>query len=104
VLKALVEEGGKTDIETVYGHVERSLREELGRKPEERECYESGDPIWKNQTRQSRRDLVEKGQLDGSQRGIWNITKSGLARLAEFERTGIDPDEPQDDIDFDNIG
>jgi hypothetical protein len=63
--------------------------------PSELGYYESDEQIWKNQTREAKRDFVRKRQLDSSERDNWKITELGRKRLAEYEQTGKDPDEPQ---------
>jgi hypothetical protein len=93
LLKALVELGGSTKTSDVYPVVERIMLSKLRRHPEEYGTYKRGETIWKNRTQWAREYLKRKGQLDASQRGVWEITQSGRERVRIFERTGKDPDE-----------
>jgi hypothetical protein len=106
ILKAMVVEGGECSTSLIYGHVERTLQPYLEKNPSERDYYESGESgeqIWRNQVRQAKRDLMQKGQLDGSERDNWKITELGRERLAEYERTGKDPDKAKIVLDDDAV-
>lgn len=103
ILKATALEGGECSTALIYRHVERTLQPYLEKNPSEREYYESGEQIWRNQTRQAKRDLVRKRQLDSSERDNWKITEPGRKRLAEYERSGKDPDEAKIILDDDAI-
>lgn len=42
----------------------------------------TGENKWRNRVDWVRYQLVQKGELDGSQRGVWRITQKGRDRLA----------------------
>lgn len=81
LLRAIRELGGKAKPKQVYPHVTKSfpqLTEEdmSARLPSSPSTFK-----WHNLVQWARQILVEKGQLDGSTRGIWAITDDGIARL-----------------------
>jgi len=43
--------------------------------------------IWQNRVQFARNDLVKKGEIDASTRGIWKITERGRARLGVLPST-----------------
>jgi hypothetical protein len=95
VLKALEELGGAGAKKSVCRRVEILMKEYLDQHPEEREHYDGqNEPIWETQACFAREDLKRKGQLNGSQHGIWKITQKGRERLQSLRASGIDPDEP----------
>lgn len=93
LLKALVKLGGKAKTKNVYPEVEKSMGLSLAKYPEEYETYQKGQIKWKNKTAWAREYLKRKGQLDGTERGIWKITDMGRDRVKIFTETRKDPDE-----------
>ncbi len=94
VLRALVKLGGSARTRDVYPVVENIMLPKLKNHPEEYGHYKlQTDIIWKNKTQWAREFLKRKGELDGSQRGIWKITDTGRERLRLIDVTGKDPDE-----------
>ncbi len=69
------------------------MKVQLAQHPEEYGKYKKGNVIWKNKVQWAREYLRRKGQLDGSERGIWRITATGQERVRIFEETGKDLDE-----------
>ena len=49
---------------------------------------------WANLVQWVRQRLVDLGQIDGSQRGIWRITPAGRARLSDEQTRTPDVEEP----------
>jgi len=93
LLKALVKLGGKAKTKNVYPEVEKSMGLSPAKYPEEYETYQKGQIKWKNKTAWAREYLKRKGQLDGTERGIWKITDMGRERVKIFTETRKDPDE-----------
>ena len=93
LLKALVKLGGKAKTKNVYPEVEKSMGLSLAKYPEEYETYQKGQIKWKNKTAWAREYLKRKGQIDGTERGIWKITDMGRDRVKIFTETRKDPDE-----------
>ena len=87
LLQALVELGGEGRPRDVYPLVAKRFPQLTPEEEEERlENYPSTRK-WSNLVQWIRQRLVDLGQIDGSQRGIWKITDSGHARLRR-EREG----------------
>jgi restriction system protein len=41
------------------------------------------ESVWSNRIRWTRMSLVQKGDLDGSRRGVWRVTEQGRRRVSE---------------------
>ncbi|HYA88840.1 MAG TPA: winged helix-turn-helix domain-containing protein [Nitrospirota bacterium] len=96
LLKALLKLGGKARPKDVYPEVEKIMGLTPDKFPEEYESYAGkGYSVvkWKNKTAWAREYLKRKGQLDGSERGVWKITEIGRDRTKVFATTKKDPDE-----------
>ena len=93
LLQALVNLGGEAKTKEVYPEVERIMRISASKNPAEYEKYPKGAVKWKNKTAWAREYLKRKGQLDGTERGVWKITAIGRDRLKTFRATRKDPDE-----------
>ena len=80
LLKTLLELGGKAEPREVYWRLAtifpQLTQEDLtARMPSNPSIFR-----WHNLVQWSRQKLVEKGDLDGSTRGIWKLTARGRAR------------------------
>ncbi len=80
LLKTLLELGGKAEPREVYSRLAtifpQLTQEDLtARMPSNPSIFR-----WHNLVQWSRQKLVEKGDLDGSTRGIWKLTARGRAR------------------------
>jgi restriction endonuclease Mrr len=81
LLHALVELGGEGRPRDIYPLVAKRFPQLTREEQEERlENYPSTRK-WSNLVQWIRQRLVDLGQVDGSQRGIWKITPAGRARL-----------------------
>ena len=81
LLQALVELGGQGRPRDIYPLVAKRFPQLTPEEQEERlENYPSTRK-WSNLVQWIRQRLVDLGQIDGSQRGIWKITAAGRARL-----------------------
>jgi restriction system protein len=86
LLKVLLELGGKAEPKDIYPRVASSfpqLTEEdrAARLPSSPSTFR-----WHNLVQWSRQHLVEKGEIDGSTRGVWKLTARGRERAQ-----GADP-------------
>lgn len=93
LLQAIVKLGGKAKTKDVYPEVEKIMGLTQAKFPEEYEAYQKGQIKWKNKTAWAREYLKRKGQLDGTERGVWKITEMGRDRVKIFTETRKDPDE-----------
>src|ERR1700745_4136546 len=80
LLKILQELGGKPEPKELYPRLAKvfpQLNEEdlAARLPSSPSTFR-----WHNLVQWSRQKLVEKGEIDGSTRGIWKLTTKGRAR------------------------
>jgi restriction system protein len=81
LLEALVELGGEARPRDIYPLVASRFPHLTQEEQEERlENYPSTRK-WSNLVQWIRQRLVDLGQIDGSQRGIWKITAAGRVRL-----------------------
>jgi restriction system protein len=83
LLKALLSVGGKAEPKELYPRLAEGfpqLTEEdlTARMPSSPSTFR-----WHNLVQWSRQKLVEKGELDGSTRGIWKLTSRGKARASD---------------------
>ena len=93
LLQAIVKLGGKAKTKDVYPEVEKIMGLTPAKFPEEYEAYQKVQIKWKNKTAWAREYLKRKGQLDGTERGVWKITEMGRDRVKIFTETRKDPDE-----------
>jgi hypothetical protein len=92
VLRALSDNGGSAKVPYVYEVVGEKLRHQFG--PHELETVKtdgSNQPVWKNETRQARRNMVRArdGRMHPKEDyGMWTISPKGAAWLKD------NPDPP----------
>jgi len=83
LLQALVDLGGEGRPRDVYPLVTKCFPQLTAEEQEERfENYPSTRK-WTNLVQWVRQRLVDLGQIDGSQRGIWQLTGAGRKRLQQ---------------------
>lgn len=81
LLEVLAELGGQAKPRDVYPLVAKRFPQLTAEEQEERlENYPSTRK-WSNLVQWVRQRLVDAGQIDGSQRGVWQLTEAGRARL-----------------------
>jgi restriction endonuclease Mrr len=91
LLEALVELGGEGRPRDIYPRVAKRFPNLTEEEQEERlENYPSTRK-WSNLVQWIRQRLVDVGQIDGSQRGIWKITAAGRARLQAASASSVAP-------------
>jgi hypothetical protein len=96
LLQALVELGGEGRPRDIYSLVAKRFPQLTPEEQEERlENYPSTRK-WSNLVQWIRQRLVDLGQIDGSQRGIWKITAAGRARLQGEGASPLGTHHPQD--------
>jgi hypothetical protein len=84
ILDAIVKAGGCARIEDVYAQVFSRLSGRMPAEDFEDISSGSGEPKWKNKTRQTRRDMVNIGLLHPLRRhGYWETTVAGRQWHAE---------------------
>jgi restriction system protein len=82
LLEVLLELGGQAKPRDVYPLVAKRFPQLTPEEQEERlENYPSTRK-WSNLVQWVRQRLVDSGQIDGSVRGVWQITQAGRNRLA----------------------
>ena len=92
LLGVLSELGGEGKPRDIYALVATRFPQLTPEEQEERlENYPSTRK-WANLVQWVRQRLVDLGQIDGSQRGVWRITQAGHARLKD-EATHRGPDQ-----------
>jgi restriction system protein len=83
LLTALEEAGGEAIPRDVYDRVAQNFphltEEDLQLR------MDSGAVKWWNHVQWARQRLVQKGEIDGSVRGVWRITPAGRARLGPIK-------------------
>lgn len=81
LLKVLAELGGEGKPSEIYPLVAKHFSNLTPEEQEERLENFPSTKKWNNLVQWVRQRLVEVGQLDGSQRGVWRLTSSGAERL-----------------------
>lgn len=88
LLQALLDLGGEGAPREIYGMVASHFPSLTVEEQEERlESYPSTRK-WNNLVQWARQRLVDLGQIDGAERGIWRITPSGRERLNSWRASG----------------
>jgi restriction system protein len=83
LLQALVELGGEGRPRDVYPLVTKRFPQLTAEEQEERLDSYPSTRKWSNLVQWVRQRLVDLGEIDRSERGIWRITESGLNRLKD---------------------
>lgn len=82
LLEVIAELGGKAKPREVYPLVAKRFPELTAEEQEQRlENYPSTRK-WSNLVQWVRQRLVDSGEIDGSERGVWQLTDAGRARLS----------------------
>ena len=80
LLKVLNENGGQLTIKEAIDQVTRKHFSELTDEAKASRL-DSGQPRWPNRVEWARFKLIQAGEIDGSVRGVWQITAKGKERL-----------------------
>ncbi|MDP2954588.1 MAG: winged helix-turn-helix domain-containing protein [Chloroflexota bacterium] len=88
LLKALIMPGGQARPKDVYPEVETIMNLDSSRAPEEYSTYKGGTVKWKNKTAWAREYLKRKGQIDGSEKGVWKTAEIARDRIRTSVRPG----------------
>jgi len=80
LLQEIQAAGGEARPSDLYDRVARHFPQ-LTQADREARYPRTGQLIWSNRVQFARNDLVKKGEVDASTRGIWRITERGRARL-----------------------
>ncbi len=99
LLHVLVELGGEGRPRDIYPLVSKQFPGITAEELEERMENYPSTRKWTNLIQWVRQRLVDLGQIDGSQRGIWRITEAGRNRL----KAAINKMDKQPDIKPHNI-
>ena len=95
LLEVLAELGGEARPRDIYSRVAARFPDLTVEEQEQRlENYPSTRK-WANLVQWARQRLVDLGQIDGSQRGIWRITAAGRARLSDEQTRTPGVGEPR---------
>lgn len=86
LLEAIAEAGGRARPKDLYGQLAETLNLDEGVRDEVRECGdEQTYKVFDQQVRWTRQTMVAKGLLAG-ERGVWELTDEGRAKLARVQR------------------
>ena len=88
LLREIARFGGAVETRTQLDPVAADLAEEFSLSAAQLNARtRSGKAVvWKNRIRWVRQNLVDKGDIDGRERGVWRITKRGRKRVADEPR------------------
>ncbi len=93
LLREIEDAGGEARPSDLYDRVARHFPQ-LTQADREARYERTGQFIWQNRVQFARNDLVKKGEVDASTRGIWRITDRGKARLGVIAPPPPPPLEP----------
>jgi len=82
LLRAILKRGGVVQVRAQGREVDEALADQFSLTTEQRTTTFPDRPesVWSNRIRWTRMSLVQKGELDGSQRGMWRLTEQGRRR------------------------
>lgn len=90
LLEAIVALGGEAKPRDLYPRVALAFPDLTPVEQEQRLPNYPSTRKWTNLVQWVRQTLVEKGELDRSQRGVWRITRAGRARLNAKSKHGYE--------------
>ena len=79
LLTELIISGGRATPTEMYNRL--SIVFQLTEDDKKQMTHDNKESVWHNRVRQARRTLVEKGQIDPTTHGVWEITQAGMARI-----------------------
>jgi len=82
LLRAILGRGGEVRVKEQGAEIDAALAREFGVTREQQQAVLSDGKTtgWSNRIRWTRLRLVKRGDLDGSQRGLWRVTEQGRLR------------------------
>lgn len=85
LLREILERGGSIDTRTQLEDVANALATKFSLTDQQKtaQTKDKKTTVWKNRIQWVRQDLIKKGDLDGSERGVWKITARGRARVSD---------------------
>lgn len=91
LLEEILDRGGSIELRSQFVEVADSLASKFSLTGQQLSAQTKAKKttIWKNRIRWVRQDLVERGDLDGSDRGVWRITEQGRTRAKREGRRGM---------------
>ncbi len=82
LLQAILRRGGSVNVRIQGDDIDAELADQFSLTTEQRSITfpDRAETMWSNRIRWTRMRLVQNGDLDGSQRGIWRVTEQGQQR------------------------
>lgn len=97
LLQAIDELGGAAKPKDVYPILSKVFSNPLTEEDLAAKLPSSPSTFkWHNLVQWSRQTLTDRGEIDGSTRGLWQLTKAGRRRLAEHSAARSRPVKPGD--------
>jgi len=96
LLREILARGGRMEMRTHFDEVADSLAKEFGLTPQQNSA-KTGDKrttVWKNRIQWVRQHLITKGDVDGSERGVWKLTAQGKSRVERETRSSLSLVDP----------
>jgi restriction system protein len=81
--------GGSARPADIYLRVSEHFPQITPEDLEIRTKSNSSIKLWSNRVQWARQTLVDNGEIDGSERGVWKITSAGLERLEDTDTEGV---------------
>jgi len=91
LLQEILDRGGSIETRMHLEDVVHALASKFSLTPQQTSplTRRGGSTIWKNTIRWVRQALINKGDLDGSERGIWKVTTQGRVRAGKGAKNRI---------------
>jgi len=89
LLKVLAELGGASPPREVYGRVAKHFPTLTSEELEERLPNYPSTRKWTNLVQWVRQRLVDSGDIDGTERGVWKISQAGRQRILSTDQSKL---------------
>ena len=85
LLKVLLRRGGSVNMREHGKEIYKELADFFKLTSNQRTTmlHSTKTPVWNNRVQWVRQSLVQKGEIDGSVKGVWTITEKGKKRLSQ---------------------
>lgn len=85
LLKVLLRRGGSVNMREHGKEIYEELADffKLSATQRTTMLHSTKTPVWNNRVQWVRQSLVQKGEIDGSVKGVWTITEKGKKRLSQ---------------------